>query len=205
MTIDSLFILIRTNLACLRDRAGSALVEFALVAPVFLALVMGSLEMGYQLYMRNLLEGLMSKAARDMTLESAGDATVRSALDESVKNRIREIHNGANITFKREAFYDFSQVRRRHEPFSDANYNGECDPGEIYADLKPNGRFDKNGFRAGWGAAEEAIVYQAKLSYPRLFPVGALLGLSSTATVETKKLLKIQPFAAKTEYVVRTC
>ena len=63
-----------------RNKRGVALVEFALTAPVFLLLLMGIFDYCWQMYAQQVLQGAVSKAGRDSTLEQF--ATNQKALDD---------------------------------------------------------------------------------------------------------------------------
>ena len=48
-----------------KDQDGATLVEFALVSPVMLFMMMGVFDVGYGVYMRSVLDGAIQKAGRD--------------------------------------------------------------------------------------------------------------------------------------------
>ncbi|MFN3516859.1 MAG: TadE/TadG family type IV pilus assembly protein, partial [Novosphingobium sp.] len=54
-----------------QDEAGVSAVEFTLVAPVFLSLVIGIFDLGQMAYGISVTNGAVEKAARDSALESA--------------------------------------------------------------------------------------------------------------------------------------
>jgi Flp pilus assembly pilin Flp len=63
-----------------RDKRGATIVEFALVSPVMILMMMGLGDMGYQVYAQSILNGAMQKAARDSAIQGgANDVTVYTA------------------------------------------------------------------------------------------------------------------------------
>ena len=54
-----------------QDATGAVLIEFALVAPVFLMLIMGTFDLGQMAYGKSVLEGAVQKAARDSEIGRA--------------------------------------------------------------------------------------------------------------------------------------
>lgn len=175
------------------DQRGVTIVEFAMVLPVFLILVMGAMDMAYQMYTRAILSGEMQKAARDSTLESG--LTSSSALDDKVKAAVKTVTPGASITFSRFSYRTFSDAAAAQaETWVDSNSNGTCDNGEQYEDANSNGSWDKNGGKAGQGGAKDAVVYTAAVSYPRLFPISKLIGISPTVTLTSTTVLRNQPY-----------
>lgn len=189
----------------LRQERGATAVEFALVMPMFLTMLLGAFEFSFELYMRSSLEGAMSKAARDVTLESAGDANVRTALDNTVGNAMKAVLKTTTVTYERKALANYDRVNDPAEPFDDTNLNGVCNAGETFQDMNGNGKFDLDSSIPGWGGAEDVVSYTATASYPRLFPIGKLIGLSNTVTFSTTKMLRIQPFSQKRVIALGTC
>lgn len=64
------------------DRRGAALVEFAIVAPVFLLFILGSIEIGRALVVQQALTNASCEGARMGTLEGATPSDVESAVND---------------------------------------------------------------------------------------------------------------------------
>ncbi len=54
-----------------RDEQGAAIVEFALVAPVLIMMLLGLFDLGYNTYTSAILQGAIAKAARNSSIEGA--------------------------------------------------------------------------------------------------------------------------------------
>lgn len=176
------------------DRRGAVLVEFAILAPVMLVMLMGIFDLLYQVYAQSILNGELQKAARDSGIE--GGAANTAVIDAKVQTMVKKIAPSATFTSTRKSYDTFSEVAP--EPFTDSNGNGVRDPGECFTDENGNGSWDQDPGAAGQGGASAVTVYTMTATYPRLFPIASLLGWPTTQTVSATTLLKNQPYATQT-------
>ena len=190
-----------------RDSGGIAAVEFAVILPAFLILLMGGFDLGHTLYMRTVVQGAVQKAARDSTLESASPQTI-PVIDQKVREQIESLNTSADIAITRRFYRTFSQAAAaQHEPITGDGDN-LCEPGETYTDSNGNLVWDSDGGDEGQGGARDITIYTVRVSYPRMFPVARLIGLSENVTVEGKTVLQNQPFGRQGTYttpVLRQC
>jgi len=177
------------------DRSGVTVVEFALVAPVFLLLLMGIFDIGHMAYVRSVLQGAVQQVARSATLETADTATG----DDYVRKVVEGVAPGAKIDITRSSYYDFTDIARP-EVWSDKNNNGRCDNGEAYTDENGNGQWDADIGKSGNGGANDIVVYKVSVTYKPLFPVPGLTDRNATRTLAATAVKKNQPFALQTEY-----
>lgn len=177
-----------------RDRRGVTVVEFALILPVMLVLMMGMMELGYQAYVQSVITGAVQKAGRDSGIQGATPATI----DARVLSQVRAVAPSAVFATgspTRLSYTSFSAVAP--EPFVDSNNNGTREAGECYTDVNGNGQWDADAGRAGQGGANDVTVYTAKITYSRIFPVVRLLGWAGTATLSASTTLMNQPYATQ--------
>lgn len=174
------------------DRRGAALVEFAIVAPVMMMLLLGLGDLLYQQYAQSILDGVVQKAGRDSTIEASNTATV----DANVTNMVKTIAKNATFVMTRKSYDTFTAVAP--EPFTDSNGNGVRNVGECYTDMNDNKRWDADPGVTGQGGASDVTLYTVTVTYPHIFPVMGLLGWPSTQTISAKTLLKNQPYAVQT-------
>ncbi len=172
-----------------RDDAGVAMVEFALIAPVMLMTLFGLFDLGHGMYTSAVLQGAVEKTARNSTIESANTGT----LDARVTVAVRQIAPGANLSFSRTTYTNFSNVRQA-EDFDDVDHDSTCGGGETFEDTNANGIWDTDQGRSGNGGARDAVLYKVTISYPRLLPVAHLLGQSNTMQIKTSTVLRNQPY-----------
>jgi Flp pilus assembly protein TadG len=181
---------------------GVTIIEFALLLPAFLVMLLGALDIGHTLYMQSVVEGAVQKAARDGTLEtSAGSSsTPRDAIDQAVTSQIKQLHKDAQIDITRRFYRTFTQAAMAEaEPFTDSpsgpKQNGVCDGGEAYVDNNNNGTWDADGGNSVNSAgARDNIVFSVSVSYPRLFPIDRLIGGSGSTNVVATTVLANQPY-----------
>jgi Flp pilus assembly pilin Flp len=175
-----------------RDEDGATVVEFALIAPVALMLLLGMFDMGYNLYTASVLQGSIQQAARNSAIEGAEP----DQLDASVASAVRNVTPNAEIAFARKSYANFSDVRTP-EDFSDLNGDTICNDGEPFEDVNGNTFWDSDRGTAGGGGARDAVLYSVTVEYPRAFPVTGLLGLSEDYSLTVETVLRNQPWNAQ--------
>lgn len=178
------------------DEDGVTVVEFAMVAPALMVLVLGVFDLGYNMYTNQMLQGAIQRAARDSTIEGA--STNQAALDAIVSGEVHAVAPGAILSFDRKSYTSFTAVGRP-EDYTDLNGNGVCDAGEPYEDANRNGSWDLDPGASGFGGARDAVLYTVTVTYPRLVPIGAFLpGQSANFILRSSTVLRNQPYGAQT-------
>ncbi|MBA4047400.1 MAG: hypothetical protein C0476_02525 [Sphingomonas sp.] len=193
--------MIRLIRRLLRERRGTSLTEFGLLAPVMIALWMGLGDILYQAYLQSVLNGAVQKAGRDSGIEGAPTST----LDTRVQTAVRQLSQTATFVSTRRNYDTFTEVAP--EPFVDTNGNGVRNPGECFTDQNINGTWDADPGAAGQGGAGAVTLYTMTVTYPRLFPVwGFFPGATTTQSISASTLLKNQPYATQsTTTAVTVC
>lgn len=186
-----------------RDTRGAAVVEFAIVSPVMILMLMGLGDLAYQVYASSILNGAVQKASRDSALQ--GGANNTGTIDAKVSGMVTKIAANATIVFDRRAYSSFSGISKP-EPYEDTNKNGKRDAKECYMDLNGNNQWDAtpDAGVAGQGGGSDVTKYTVTVTYPHLFPVMGLLGWPSTQTITASTLLKNQPYALQNMEAVCT-
>lgn len=188
-----------------RDERGATLVEFAFVAPVMLLMLMGFFDLAHQAYAKSVLTGAVTKAGRDATLEGGG--ATGAALDAAVSTQVRMVAGtNAAMVSTRASYTDFRGVGTP-EQFTDAGSpgNGKWDPGECFVDTNGNSRWDPDIGRTGQGGADDAVLYEVVVTYPRSFPMAGMLGWPATQQITASTVLRNQPYADQLVPVVKGC
>ncbi len=188
-----------------RDRDGVTLVEFAIVGPVLILMIMGLFDIAHSQYTSSVLYGAMQKAGRDLTIETA------SAQESNIDTRLREqvasvMPNGAQVTIEKLSHFDFADVGMA-EDYTDQNGDRICNANEPYVDSNNNSRWDANRGRSGIGGARDVVMYSATVTYRRMFPLYGMIGLPQNMTMRASTVLRNQPFDQQGERVttVRNC
>lgn len=179
-----------------RDQRGTAIMEFALTAPLFLMVLMGILDFSWTLYGKEVLSGAMSQAARASTLE--GNALDQSALDASVRAQVQKVFKNAPVTFTRQAYNSFDEIGDP-ESYTDSNGSGSYDSGECFEDVNGNASWDSDRGVSGNGGADDVVLYTATVQVTRVMPVWRMLGQSQQTTISSTSVLRNQPYNSGTD------
>lgn len=173
------------------DDRGVTIIEFAVILPVMLLLLMGIVELTYQAYVRSTLQGALNKAGRDSTLENA--AADADQIDGKVIAMVRQIAPSATFQTTRMSYASFSDVGKP-EAFNDANGNGVRDSDECFEDVNGNGSWDTDRGKQGLGGADDIVSYTTTATYPTLFPFMVAAGFPELQQVTATTVLRNQPF-----------
>lgn len=187
-----------------QDKRGVTAVEFGLIAPTFLILLLGVFDLGYTVYARAILDGAVQKAGRDSALETGTNAT--ATLDAKVKENLGPIAGNATFEYIRTNYRDFAKVGLP-EDFSDDNDNAVRDAGECFTDENANGLWDDDLGKDGIGGARDVVLYTVRMTYPRKFPLYGLIGLDADTSIASATVLRNQPYgdqASETKEVICT-
>lgn len=177
------------------DDEGVTIVEFALIAPTFLLLLLGTLDVGHMVYAQSVLNGAVQSAARGASLEGGDTA----AADAMVLSRIDGIMPGVQLNSTRTSYYDFADINRS-EQWDDTDDSGICDNGETYTDENGNGQWDSDIGVDGNGGANDVVIYTVEATYQPLFRVPFMPQAWEIRTLESTAISKNQPFADQQEY-----
>lgn len=185
-----------------RDKRGVTAVEFGLIAPTFIMLLLGVFDMGYNVYARAILDGAVQKAGRDSALETGTAQT--AVLDSKVKENLGPLAGDAKFTYERRNYRDFAKVGLP-EDLDDKNNNGTRDPGECFTDENNNGSWDQDLGKTGVGGARDVVLYTVRMTYQRKFPLYNLIGIDKETSIASATVLRNQPYgdqASETKEVI---
>lgn len=186
-----------------------SVVEFALMAPVLFILLFGAMDMAHTLYMTSVLQGSLQKAGRDASLEDGTETARQAEIDDAVRSQILKLANNATVSLVHRNYKSLTQAQQATpETFTDTNGNGVCDAGEPFQDSNNNLVRDLDGADEGQGGAKDVVVYTAKVSYARLFPMFKLIGMPATVNLTATTVLANQPYGEQSQQgtpTVRNC
>lgn len=174
-----------------RSNSGASVMEFAILAPVFLALVVGVIEITGLFLANGMLEGALREASRyGITVRCNEDraATIR----QIVANNTYGLVDMNLLTIDTRVYQSFAVIGQP-EPFTDQNGNGRYDPGEPYTDVNGNGSWDADQGRPGAGAAGDIVQYTVRYNWPLYSPflapvlgTGGFVPLRATVAVRNE-------------------
>jgi Flp pilus assembly protein TadG len=179
-----------------REERGATVIEFALVAPALMLVIIGLFDLTYRLYATAILNGEVQKVARDATLQMNASTSGQAALDQRVKDAFRKV-NGAvtngDFEITRRNFTNFTNAARME---ATTGPGGQCAPGFTYADINNSNSWD-DGALEGQGGANDVTVYTVKVTYRSVFPFNAIFGGAVNQTITATTILRNQPYTAQ--------
>lgn len=187
------------------EQRGATLVEFALISPVLISILLGAMDLSRAVYVRSVLEGELQNAARKATMQTGQSAAGQAATDKIVTDRLKQISKATTLKFTRVAYLSYKKAEARKEDFTDLNGNGKCDAGEPFEDVNGNSSWDMDAGSSGQGNAKDAVIYTVTATIPHVFPVGGLFGWDPYMKVESSTVLRNQPYSGGTKPVAATC
>lgn len=165
------FTLVRRFLRGRPGQSGSAMVEFALIVPAFLAIIGGILEISGLIFVQTLLDGGVKEASRQGILGSAPDNTSRErAIRAMIEKNSFGIIDMNEIAFDTLIYDSFGAIGQP-EPFEDRNGNGRFDAGEPFSDVNGNGSRDNDQGRNGLGDANDIVLYRVAYDWDVMIPL----------------------------------
>ncbi len=203
------------------NQEGMAVIEFALIMPAFMVLLLGAFDVGYSLYARGMLQGAVQKAARDSGLQTGVGKSCEidyrviqnlsdlfnvdknfssltmaqyCALTDAQKLTLRNQAkaNDNSILFIRRNYVNFADVGEL-EDFTDSDGDQICDRGEPFEDANGSGVWDDRG-AAGQGGARAVVLYSIAARFQRVFPLYTFIGGDRMMTISATTVLRNQPY-----------
>lgn len=178
-----------------RAEDGASILEFALVAPTLMLLVIGIVEVAMMLFVNTLLEGSVREAARYGITGYVFEGYDRIAI---IRNIVRQNTIGLvdmeHVRIETLTYSSFTAIGKP-EPFSDNNGNGVRDSGEAFNDVNGNGQWDSDMGVAGAGGPGDIVVYTISYDWPMLTAfLGDLLGHGGLVTLRASYAIRNEPW-----------
>lgn len=169
----------------IKDRQGSALIEFALIGPIFLWLLIGIIEFGLMYFAGVLIESGTRSISRFAITGEQTDGKTR-------EQAIRELF--AKNTF---GFIDMSKVKIVTTPLSSFTGTTLSEPGDEnnFVDLNCNGIWDAQ--RDDAGQDSEVVAYTVSYRWDFITPLlGKILGKKDYhINLESKTVVQNEPYS----------
>lgn len=176
-----------------RDSSAVTIVEFAMVAPVMLLLLLGLFDLGYRAYASSVLQGALHDAARMATVGGYS----MDQIDARVKTRLSNFATRSTVTTAAASYYEFSGVSQPEKIVSDTVPLNAYNPGDCFEDVNGNNAYDTDRGRSGTGNADDIVRYSVTITFPRILPMGHLMGWGDTQTLTSNTVLRNQPYAGR--------
>lgn len=184
------------------DQDGAAVVELAIMLPVFVTMLCGFIDFAHWAYVRAATHGSLESVARGA---GVGGTTVDPRTYEvKVENLVREIADSAEFDWEKKSYFEFSGVGKPEKLASDLDGDGAYDAGDCWEDLNPNLVYDTEPGRDGIGGADDIVFYKVTVTFdPLISLINLLPGVPEDRTVVASTIIKRQPHAAQTVPAIR--
>ncbi|MEC3910892.1 TadE/TadG family type IV pilus assembly protein [Sphingobium sp. CR2-8] len=186
----------------IKDRRGASIPEFALILLPLCLLILGGLDMGYQLYVRSVVLGAMERATRLATLQTVDNTAVETEIETTIKR----IAPNATVNTTKGSFNAYSNINTMERLTKDTNGNNVLDSGDCWEDIDDNGARNVvvSGKAGSIGGADDIVRYETTVTYKRILPIWRIIGMGDTVTMTANTLTKRQPYE-KQDPVVPKC
>jgi Flp pilus assembly pilin Flp len=162
----------------LRDSTGTAIIEFAVIAPILMVLLIGTIEVALVVFVGSSIESAVLQASRFGITGSETEVTRAERVRELVRERTFGLVAMDEAKIETLVYSDFSSMGKP-EPFADANHNGAHDAGEAFTDINGNAQWDADMGAAGLGGEGDVVLYRVSYEWGILTPlIQSLMGQS---------------------------
>lgn len=186
-----------------RNQSGTSITEFGLIAPVVLVMLLGTYDVGHEMYVKSVLNGALQEVGRDSALEGATNADQRAEIDEKLTASVKNVVPNAEVEVSRRYYKTFSRAAsaQAEDVIEDPlNANNKCDEGESFMDANHNGEWDEDGGTDGQGGAKDVVIIKVTLTYDRLFPSASFIGYGSNVILVSDSVIANQPYGQQTQF-----
>lgn len=177
----------KARLSSFRNEKGATIIEFAILGPIFLLMIVAMMEIGIMMVIQNSLDAAAREASR---VGITGSEVLTSAeREEAIRTRVLEvvdrlsggIAKEQNITITVRAYDELASLGQP-EPFQDTNGNGQYDVGEFFTDVNGNDAYDTDqGVSDSFGLSGQAVDYQINYRWDSIV---SLMGIDDIIILE---------------------
>lgn len=180
-----------------RAENGLTTLEFALITPVFLLLMMGIIEFGMIMFTSSVLESATTTTARlgKTGYTAPGGTTRQQQIYANIAKLAGGFLDAKKVTISAKSYQSFDQIGQP-EAFNDTNHNGIHDPTETYTDSNGNGKWDSDRGTDGVGGSGDIVVYTVSYPWTILTPVVNKV-IGKTITLSARAVVKNEPYDVK--------
>jgi hypothetical protein len=147
------------------------MVEFAFVAPLFIALLAAIMEFSGIMFVQAILEGSAREASRyGLTGFTSGGVSREDQILAIVDEHTYGIIDLGQLQMETLVYENFGDVGQP-EPFTDENANGSWDNDEPFTDVNGNGTWDPDMGAAGLGGPGDVVIYRMSYDWSIMIPL----------------------------------
>jgi Flp pilus assembly pilin Flp len=153
----------RTYRGFMRNREGSTVIEFAIIAPLLFLLLVGTVETGLVLFANSVLEGATSVGSR---IGKSGFTVAGQTREQYIRSKVVQLSGGIIrpnlLTVTTLSYKSFDNIGKPEPCLTASPCNGV--PGVNFVDVNGNGTWDQDMGKSNAGGSGDVVLYRA--SYP---------------------------------------
>lgn len=174
------------------NRDGATAVEMALVAPIFFAFMIGTMEVAIVMFTNVAIEAAVRDGARYGITGNAPDGMSREdRLRQIISERTFGLVEPGSDDITMTVYPSFAAAGIE-EPYEDLNGNGKWDAGEPYTDQNSNGARD--GGTPGMGSSGQVVMYTISYQLPLIGPMANDLFGVRVLSLSTRIVVRNEPW-----------
>lgn len=180
-----------------RDTAGITIVEFAFVAPVLMLMLVGTIDLGYAAFVRSVVEGQLDSLTRRLTVQNAS----YTSLEAAMRIQVQKVAGNSTVNFTKQTLKRFNGATTPEKLIQDNGAAGyHIGEGDCFEDVNNNQIRDSTStIDDTVGGADDIILYQANVTYPRILPLDKFIpGIGANVVINAKSMAKRQPYEGQT-------
>ncbi len=176
----------------LRCTRAATAVEFALILPLLLLFIVGTIETAIVLFIGSSIEAAVMEASRfGITGNEPGVSRADRVL-EIVAERTYGLLDMDQVHMDTLVYQSFADIGQP-EPFTDGNGNHVYDAGESFVDVNGNGQWDPDMGAAGLGGPSDVVVYRLSYDWGIVTPLMREI-MGETVTQVSSIAVRNEPF-----------
>jgi Flp pilus assembly protein TadG len=177
-----------------RCQNGVTAIEFALIAPVLIMIMMGIIEFSLIMFTSSVMEGATNETARlGKTGYVATGLTRQQEITNTITSKTSGLLNPTRITITTTVYSNFNNIGKPEPCLSPTTPPCPGTPGINFVDVNGNGVWDTDMGQAGLGNAGDIVVYSVSYPWPIFTPViQAIFG--TTYTITARSVVRNEPY-----------
>lgn len=177
-----------------QDARGSTAVEFALIGPALILMVVGITELGLMVAAQRILDDATFVGSRTGKTGYVNTGSTQAAtIAANIRKAASSYLDPSKITLQSISYPDYSYMKP--EVFVDKNKNGKRDSNESYTDSNGNGKYDDGTGTSGAGSCGEIVAYTATYNWTLMTPMmSGLLGTKGIVPLTSRVVVKNEPY-----------
>ncbi len=188
---------------------GTAAIEFAIIAPVFILILLAVLQFAIIGWAKSTLETALRDAARFAITGAKGteatrEASIIAGIDQRMSSFRRQYGQPIIVTTK--VYPTFEDIAQPETIVMDANSNGVCDTNDQYIDFNLNNTYDLDMSKTGYGGPSDVVIYSATFPLEAMLPLNTgIFNLGQVFNLKAIAAVQNEPYGALTPPPVKLC